>query len=250
MRVRLRSHLTYANVMATIAVFVALGGSSYAALSLSRNSVKSKHIGKGQVKRSDIGRNAVTSAKVANFSLLAEDFREGDLPPGPKGDTGPQGVPGQAGAPGFSASGTASEDDPSNPSLTSSFATLLDLQGGSTTGALEISAPSRMIAAASVYLRHSNSATDYRDADCRLLLQSLDGLPGGGVIGTPVRAQLGAGNLDGDGWEVAVPLTGASAGTVAPGTWDVDVQCSNDANDPDVRYDAGSLTVIAAGGDS
>jgi hypothetical protein len=31
-RCQLRAHLTYANVMATIALFVALGGSSYAAI--------------------------------------------------------------------------------------------------------------------------------------------------------------------------------------------------------------------------
>ena|SRR5215210_531450 len=88
----LRSKLSYANVVATLALFVALGGSSYAAVALSNNSVKSKHIGKGQVKRPDIGRNAVNSAKVKNFSLLANDFKAGQLPAGPKGDPGAPGL--------------------------------------------------------------------------------------------------------------------------------------------------------------
>jgi hypothetical protein len=90
----LRSKLSYANVMATVAVFIALGGTSVAAISLTRNSVRSKHIAKGQVKRSDVGRNAVNSAKVANRSLRLIDFRAGQLP------TGPPGAPGTPGAPG------------------------------------------------------------------------------------------------------------------------------------------------------
>jgi hypothetical protein len=108
----LHARLTYANVMATIAVFMALGGSSYAAVALSANSVKSKHIGKGQVKFADIAKNAVTSAKVADGSLLATDFQTGQLPPGstgspgptgppgPKGEAGPPGANGEAGPPG------------------------------------------------------------------------------------------------------------------------------------------------------
>ena len=101
---RFRSHLSYANVMATVAVFVALGGSSYAAVALSKNSVKSKHIGKGQVKRSDVARNAVTSAKVKNLSLLAADFKAGQLPAGatgPAGAMGPQGLQGPPGPTGI-----------------------------------------------------------------------------------------------------------------------------------------------------
>jgi hypothetical protein len=106
----IRARLTYANVMATIAAFVALGGSSYAALTLSENSVKSKHIVNGQVKRPDIRNNAVNSAKVADGSLLGSDFAAGQLPAGPpgpqgaqgpKGDTGPQGPKGDTGAPGL-----------------------------------------------------------------------------------------------------------------------------------------------------
>ena len=38
---KLRERLTYANVMATIAVFIALGGGAYA-ITLKKNSVKSK----------------------------------------------------------------------------------------------------------------------------------------------------------------------------------------------------------------
>ena len=37
---KLRTHLMYANVMASVAVFVALGGSSYAAMKVTGKSVK------------------------------------------------------------------------------------------------------------------------------------------------------------------------------------------------------------------
>jgi hypothetical protein len=69
--------------VALLALFVALGGTSYAAITLSKNSVKSRHIARGEVKRSDIGRDAVNSARVKDFTLAASDFREGELDPGP-----------------------------------------------------------------------------------------------------------------------------------------------------------------------
>jgi hypothetical protein len=52
---RIRSHLTYANVMATIAVFLVLGGGAYAAFHLPKNSVRSGNIVNGQVKTKDLG---------------------------------------------------------------------------------------------------------------------------------------------------------------------------------------------------
>jgi hypothetical protein len=47
-----RSRLTYANVMATVAVFIALGGGAYA-ISLGKNSVGSKQLKPGAVKPKD-----------------------------------------------------------------------------------------------------------------------------------------------------------------------------------------------------
>lgn len=83
---RLRARLTYANVIATVALFLALGGTSYAALKLPKNSVGSK-----QLKR-----NAVTSAKVKAGSLLTSDFRSSQRSRlrGPAGAKGAQGAPG------------------------------------------------------------------------------------------------------------------------------------------------------------
>jgi hypothetical protein len=83
-----------------IALFVALGGVSYAALKLPANSVRSRQISNGQVKNADLAHNAVTSTKVKNGSLLSADFKAGQLPAGaqgPKGDTGPAGTNGQTG---------------------------------------------------------------------------------------------------------------------------------------------------------
>jgi hypothetical protein len=94
---KLRPRLTYANVMATIAVFVALGGSSYAAIKVTGKNVKDSSLtGK------DIKNSSLTTSDVKNGSLLSLDFKPGQLPPGapgPKGDTGLQGPKGDAGAP-------------------------------------------------------------------------------------------------------------------------------------------------------
>lgn len=77
----MQKHINPALVISLVALFVALGGSSYAALKLPRNSVGNK-----QIKAS-----AVTSPKVKDRSLLAKDFRAGQLPQGATGATGPRG---------------------------------------------------------------------------------------------------------------------------------------------------------------
>lgn len=61
---KLRGKLTYANVMATIAVFIALGGGAYAAKQLPKNSVGSPQIRKNAVKTGDIARNAIRVGKL------------------------------------------------------------------------------------------------------------------------------------------------------------------------------------------
>jgi hypothetical protein len=89
--------------VALLALFVALGGTGYAALNLPNNSVGSKQIRKGAVKNPDIASSAVTGAKVKRGSLNGTDFKTGTLPQGPRGAQGPQGTPGAAGSPAFGA---------------------------------------------------------------------------------------------------------------------------------------------------
>ena len=94
----LRRRLSYANVMATVAVFIALGGSSYAALTVTSRTVKNNSL-----KSIDLRNNSIRSVDVRNNSLLAKDFKAGQLPagaPGPQGPKGDPGLPGAAGAKG------------------------------------------------------------------------------------------------------------------------------------------------------
>ena len=71
---RLRPKLTYANVMATIAVFVALGGSSYAALRIGsddivNNSVRGKDVRNRTLTHRDVGRNALGGTNIRESRL-------------------------------------------------------------------------------------------------------------------------------------------------------------------------------------
>jgi hypothetical protein len=95
---RIGGALSYANVMATAAVFIALGGSAYAAVQLGSNSVKARNLAKnavtsaklhnGAVTNSKLANNAVTAAKVKRGSLLASGFKTGQLSQSPRGAAG------------------------------------------------------------------------------------------------------------------------------------------------------------------
>jgi hypothetical protein len=101
MLARFRSRLTFANVVSLMALFVALSGGAYA-MTVPRNSVGSEQLKRGAVTRSKIRKGAVTASAVKAHSLLAKDFKPGQLPGGPKGDKddkgdrGPQGPAGTA----------------------------------------------------------------------------------------------------------------------------------------------------------
>ena len=76
-------------MVATLALFVALGGVSYAALQLPKNSVGTKQLKKKAVTSQKIAKGAVTEAKLgadAKAALRGAPGPMGD--PGPKGDTG------------------------------------------------------------------------------------------------------------------------------------------------------------------
>ena len=71
----MRPRLTYANVVATLALVLAIGGGTvYAAIHLGKNSVRSKNIAAGAVKSSDLGKDAVTGAKVRNGAIATDDL--------------------------------------------------------------------------------------------------------------------------------------------------------------------------------
>jgi len=91
---------THATVVAYLALFVALGGSSYAAVTVTGKSVTNGSLTGADVKSNSItGRDVkgLRTGDVADRSLLARDFKSGQLPAGPSGNPGPQGPQGAAG---------------------------------------------------------------------------------------------------------------------------------------------------------
>jgi hypothetical protein len=91
----MRRHLTYANVISTLCLFIVLGGTSWAVAS---GTIGSREIKNGSVRSVDIKNGQVTGADVDNGSLGSKDFAKGKLPAGPRGATGLQGPAGAAGA--------------------------------------------------------------------------------------------------------------------------------------------------------
>jgi hypothetical protein len=102
MRSRIARRLTFANVLSCLALFVALGGASYAALKLPKESVGTEALRHG----------AVTPAKLsdrAKQGMVGARGPQGDA--GPVGKTGPEGHPGTQGPPGVP--GSPGEPGPS-----------------------------------------------------------------------------------------------------------------------------------------
>jgi hypothetical protein len=116
---RLRRHLSPALVVSCLALLVALGGTGYAAIALPPGSVGTKQLKNG----------AVVASKVKPRSLLARNFKPGQLPrgargaqglagaAGPQGPGGPQGPAGAKGDPATRLFGSVKSTTSGNPAL-------------------------------------------------------------------------------------------------------------------------------------
>ena len=131
---RLSSRLTYANVMATIAVFIALGTGAVAATKLITSP---NQIAKGVVKSSAVRNNTLRGIDVRDQSLRAGDFAPGQIPAGPTGPQGPVGSPGISGYDFVSVSSVSNSESPKEivvdcPPDTFVVGSYYDIAGGKT----------------------------------------------------------------------------------------------------------------------
>jgi hypothetical protein len=82
---QIRKHITFANVMSSIAVFLVLGGgAAYAAKKIGSNEIKGNSITTGKIKKeavssSKIKKNAVTTAKIANGAVTGAKLNLGSV---------------------------------------------------------------------------------------------------------------------------------------------------------------------------
>jgi hypothetical protein len=87
------NRLSYANVTATLALFIALGGTSYAVATLPRNSVGPAQLRTNSVGSSEIRREAVKSSDIRDRTLRLRDISQ-KARDSLAGQVGPQGPPG------------------------------------------------------------------------------------------------------------------------------------------------------------
>jgi hypothetical protein len=154
----IRRHLTLANVLSATALFVALGGVSYAAVTLPTNSVGPKQIKKG----------AVTTSKISQSTRKALKGNRG-----PAGATGTPGTVGSAGATGV--------PGPQGP---------IGVTGSTGPTGVE-HVVTRMT---SVLFPNPNTGTGiYKDANVQC--QAAESVVGGGVSTTPDVGAGGAPNM-------------------------------------------------------
>jgi hypothetical protein len=92
-------------ILSTTALLVALFGATplgeAAYNALPRNSVGTVQLKRNAVTSSKLAPNTVRASQIVNASLLAEDFKPGQLPAGPKGDKGDKGDRGPVGLSGY-----------------------------------------------------------------------------------------------------------------------------------------------------
>jgi hypothetical protein len=246
------------NAVAYLALWIAIGGTSYAAVSLPRNSV-----GSTQLKS-----NAVTAAKVKNGSLGTADLSKSAVrslsgkigpagapgaagatgqqgPAGPKGDQGLQGVPGAKGDTGDTGlTYTAWGSSAGSLSVTTDTA-VVDLLGGGGSGVLTLPVRARIFVTGTLDLANT-SATEPSHVGCTARYSG-DGTTSPLLfdISPAVLADLHQADADSSASGVlyqSISVTGSQV--LDPGTYNVGIDCSKSGSGTVVRNDA-ALNVVA-----
>ncbi len=75
----IRSHMSFANLVSLMALFVALGGTTYAAVALPKNSVGAKQIKRNGVRAPEINRNAVGASEIRSNAVASGDIADSSV---------------------------------------------------------------------------------------------------------------------------------------------------------------------------
>jgi hypothetical protein len=204
-------------VVAFLALFVALSGTSYAVSQLPAKSVGTK-----QLKS-----NAVTGAKVKDGSLRAADFRPGQLPAGPAGPTGPAGASGMSQSAGAWASRNPQFVVP--PQYVEMFS--LTQFADYSTGRLRLRGPSRLVLSGTVtFVQFDRTAV----AHCRFEVKRGNEWEQAGL--TQMFVDYDPGGF------MYLPLTAVVDATSS--TEDVRIVCRSDNDTTEVGFSQGSFSVV------
>ena len=212
--------------MGLVALMVALGGTSYAAVNLPSHSVGTAQLKNSAVTRTKLAKDSVRSANVADHSLLASDFMPGQLPAGPQGAPGANGktgAPGPQGPPGPTAAAFTSTDSPkaivsNGPVPVVSLSSPGDGRSTTSTGKLSVRFPARVIVEANTTVL--TTGTSIHTAECLVTLTDATG----GIVQAG-QTVFFLQNIAND--ETVVHVTGGVQ--VTPGTYDATLSCVGDA---------------------
>jgi hypothetical protein len=221
--------MRYANITSSLALFVALGGTGYAALKLPKNSVHAKQIAAGAVRSSEVKNH---SLKPVDFATVPQGAQGAQGAQGPKGDKGDPGAPGRDAVLATGSDSTANDLDISalNTSVDSHLLRVI----------LTTTATARILATATMTLKDTVPDTTLDDARCKI---SLDDPPPSLATGTPISQEIFAALPANSGTtHTDLAVTGRSAQLPA-GTYYVTLHCL--AADDGATFDAGDLTVMA-----
>ena len=207
-------------IVATIALFVALGGTSYAVTQLPKNSVGAKQLKKSAVSSPKIKDGTIEAVDMSSAALAALKGAAGAQgPPGPSGAAGAQGPQGPS-------VGAAAANDASQV-LTTSLASVVSLgasPSASSSGPVVVAQASRLQISASVVVYKGTSQWASQGHAFCDLRYSVAG--SGRWSGTTVLSSASV-SLPVTATSVAsydtVPLEGSAS--VVAGSYDVQVRC-------------------------
>jgi hypothetical protein len=241
-----RAHVR-GNAVGYIALFVALGGTSYAAVNLPAGSVGSKQLKRAAVTGPKIAKNAVRSRNVKD--LLAEDFKPGQLPAGArgsdgaagaKGETGAPGLPGLPGAPGPTASAYASHaPDVAVVFRGGEYTQVIELgdktNGRNSGGVLTVPFTGRILVSATVQLVNLTSVEDTAACYAAVATASSGWITASRATSAPIQAHS----------SIQLPIVGAYDMS-APGTFHVQIACTGGKDFASLSFYNGDLIAWAA----
>ncbi len=184
---RLLRHLSFSNVIAMIALFVALGGAAYAGTKINGSSIKNGSIGGGKLKNETITANklkkgTVTAAQIAPGTLTGAQIVPGSITSSSINESTLGTVPSAQNA---TTAGTATKAKSATTAATATTATTANTANSANTAK---SAETAKHAETADTAKHADSATTATTADAATIAGEAEKL--GGKSAAELRAEL------------------------------------------------------------